>query len=345
MITDGNSQHETPARIMAMCDERHAKSSLRLLPTIRDFPFQKQFVGDYIYRFVPLYQLLDLFANNRFVFTVPSKQVDTYDGRSESHLMEARELARGLLGIEIEDMEVFRKHKALKEWTDSIRDTVRISCWTNAGESYAMWKSFSDLETGICIVVDSGEACDWAVRNSLDFGPVVYADLDDVNLALKGRLDCVQSDVTGIDGVPAAWIKDKFFQPESEIRFGKRTAFMPPPGDTLTKLRAEAEQGPLYVPVDPFELLSYRDLSDVGIVVAPKAPCWYIELIRRTVDMFWAQRPPNTKPIRVRQSRAGERLVGYCQDTFNVDHPECFESDSYAEPPNEGVMYDENELS
>ena len=260
-----------------------------------------------IHRFIHFYQLADLLIHRRLAFTSPSAMFDVHDG-APNGAVPASQLKRllqllerhGVTDTNEDDPETIRCASL------TLQNLFLISCWTWGGESYAMWKAFSDLEWGICIVFDAVKAREWATKHGCYCGRVRY--IDQHGTTIEPRPEFL---------LPACWDKSSFYSPEKEIRFGTRLS--PIHLSAVYRMFRDSRVhtpafGPFSGDFDPYTELQDTAAGNCGIVVAPKAPCWYVQLVRDTVGSFHRQSPVGTPVLKVRQSEAGKALVGDCPD-------------------------------
>lgn len=262
-----------------------------VLPSTRQEPYREDKpwpIGndrtDALCRFIRFDQLIDILANKRIWFSVPSQlgHLDFLDGMPDERLAEADglDILNQYSGNCTVDYGLARKLS---------RDSTTVSCWTYGGETYAMWKAYSDLQWGICLKMSYATAKTWADDQDLDHGPVQYLRTACPPESDRQRVDLVspviEYDVLHssfpelsppLKGAPLQWFKASFFHTEFEFRFGKRRNLM----NVLSSCHdpRTLDFQPEAVSFDPDKYL------DAGaIITGPQAPKWYTDYVNDVV--------------------------------------------------------------
>lgn len=237
--------------------------------------------GQFLWRYVPYYQMVDLLVRQNLPFLPPSTMagMDPTDGRLCSQTLE-------------DDVRMLMTEVAVRQSTigrdearNAVRDSTFVSCWTFGDPTYQMWRAFSDLRYGLCLRVRSVDAIRWAQANNLDYGrvfyvrmssretPVEFLNIHESAMVFRPPPEC-----------PLAWVKDPFFMLEKEFRFATRLALADVAdlwvtGDDISrKGRFQAKS----IPFEPFQMGDFGSMLD-GIELAPFAEDWYVEIVRETV--------------------------------------------------------------
>lgn len=256
-----------------------------LMSLFSEDPFQEAPTGEFLWRYIPFHQLVNLLLKKELVFTLPSQQVDPVDSLPLIDAVELEfEKMRSRFPLDASGQSYITSACRL---LDSLQNLSWISCWTTGGESYAMWKTFSDLEWGVCLKVSVEKAKEWAEEEGLDYGPIQYVELPYRSSLLQvPEIQDRDVDEKPIGRSPTIWFEDVFYKPEQEFRFAKRRKFHNLAADAQEQT-TNAIPKPTSIPFDPFRFLPGDAFSPSGVIVAPKAPCWYVQLVDDLVGHFW----------------------------------------------------------
>lgn len=240
--------------------------------------------NDYLWRFIRFDQLIDILSNKQMWFSVPSElgHLDPLDGMPDSDLTD-EDMRRSFPQIQCNNPKDWEFARRL------VRNSVNISCWTCAGETYAMWKAYGDLEWGICLRMTYAQAITWADEEKLDRGPVIYLQTARQPGDNQKRVDLHTPistyEILGgpfnlekpFPAAPLQWFKSAFFHTEFEYRFGKRKE-----REVLLEAwcrRSTYEFRPTSVPFD-----ADVRLDGGAIITGPRAPKWYTQFVQKTVE-------------------------------------------------------------
>lgn len=261
--------------------------------------------GAFLWRYVPYYQMVDLFVRQKLPLLPPSQMasMDPTDGRLCSQTFD-------------DDVRLLMKEVAARQSTigrdearKAVRDSTLISCWTYGDPTYQMWCAFSDLHYGLCLRVRSVDAIQWAQANNLDYGRVFYVQQPPTETPVE-FLNIHEG--AGVfqppTKCPLTWVKDPFFMLEQEFRFGERIA-LPDVVDAWVTGDEISRKGLFQartIPFEPFQMGESGPMLD-GIELAPFAKSWYVEIVRETVRHLAPQ--GSVRQPRVDRCEAGIRIT------------------------------------
>ena len=155
--------------------------------------------------------------------------------------------------------------KGLARVTKDLRKVVLVDCWHwNQFESAAMWNLYSEWERGIAIQTTVG-----AFQKSLT-GP------EDVFVGKVKYIDYDTQEIDRHNALIPYLTKRKSFAHEREVR--------------ALSLPLEPQQEGRYHEVN-LELLIRK------VIVAPKSPDWFLDLVQAVLDRYGLTAPVNRSPL------------------------------------------------